>query len=86
LTRTSPDPPEEIVTGQLRLDRIASKPVRDVLRQAARMAAHGDTVCILNRAGARIGALVSVERAEFSREITSARFSRALPVASGSAK
>jgi hypothetical protein len=64
--RTSPDPPEEIVTGELHLDRIIDKATRDVLRQAARMAAHGDTVWIVNRAGERIGALVSAERAAFS--------------------
>ena len=40
---------------------------RDALRQAADMAKRGDPVWIVNKAGERIGAIVSVERAKIGQ-------------------
>jgi hypothetical protein len=67
---------DSVVSGEIALANISHKPTRDALRQAAAMAAHGDPVWIVNRAGKRIGAIVSVERAE--------RDDRERPAASGS--
>ena len=50
---------EHVVSGELHLDRISDKRTRDVLRQAAAMARHGDPVWIVNRAGERIGRIVA---------------------------
>lgn len=54
---------EEVVTGELHIDRIAPQPVRDALRQAVRSAGHGETVWIIGKDGSRLGAIVSVQRA-----------------------
>jgi hypothetical protein len=60
---------QEVVSGELHIDRIAAKiadkAVRDQLHQAARLAERGQTVWLV-RDGTRIGALVSVERASAS--------------------
>lgn len=62
--------PEEIVTGEPSLASISHKGIRDALRQAASNAAYGQTVWITRRDGTRLAAIVSVERAEFSRPVT----------------
>ena len=55
---------DSVVSGEIHLARISHKGTRDALRQAAAMAAQGDPVWIVRRDGTRIGAIVSVERAE----------------------
>ena len=60
-------PDEEVVTGELHIDRIGPRSVRDALRQAVRSAGHGETVWIIGKDGARLGAIVSVERASARR-------------------
>lgn len=50
---------ESVVHGEIHLDRISHKGTRDALRQAAAMAAHGDPVWIVSRAGERIAAIVA---------------------------
>ena len=62
-------PPQEfaggqpVVTAELHLDNLTDKAARDVLRRACREAKHGP-VAIVNRAGFRIGAIVSADDAE----------------------
>ena len=51
------------VYGTIHLDRISDKRTRDLLRQAADMAKHGDTVWIVSVAGEHIAGIVSPERA-----------------------
>jgi hypothetical protein len=62
---------EPIVSAGLHLDRISDKRARDVLRQAADEAKHGP-VWIVNRAGRRIGAIVSEGTAEVLGVLTRA--------------
>ena len=55
------------VYGTIHLDRITDKRTRDMLRQAADMAKHRDTVWIVNASGDRLAAIVAAgvaERAE----------------------
>lgn len=61
---TSMNATEPIVTSVLDLGMVSHKPTRDALRQAAAGAKCGP-VWILNRKGNRIGAIVSVQDAEF---------------------
>jgi len=53
---------DPIVSAELHLDRISDKRARDVLRQAARDA-RNRPVWIVNRAGQRIGAIVTPDDA-----------------------
>jgi excisionase family DNA binding protein len=61
---TPPAPVSRIIHGELDLALMTCKPSRDALRKAARDAADGQMVWIVRRDGQRIGAIVSVERAE----------------------
>jgi hypothetical protein len=63
---------EEVVYGELDLGKISHKGTRDVLRQAARNAAHGETVWIVRRDGTRVAAIVSLGRAALCRHMTAA--------------
>lgn len=60
-----PAPVSRVLHGELSLAAISCKPSRDALRKAVRDASDSQMVWITRRDGQRIGAIVSVGRAEY---------------------
>jgi hypothetical protein len=54
---------EPVVSAELHLGNLVDKTARDIMRRACHEADHGP-VWIVNRAGKRIGAIVTVDEAE----------------------